>query len=179
MSFLHQSFDTYLKSELAENVNRVMSEASLFEVHHHSVDRMSLTDEQYREPMNSRKIIYVVGHLTKPSGASWLQADGNDQDKENWTKWKKTWLLRFTSSWNREGWHSLRQVLYSQPVNTFLYSRCNLAGLLYCILYSPCNRAGLYSWSWRCKWQLALACDCDCDCDSPNHSVVASATAEK
>ena len=56
-SFIHQIFDTYPKSELEENVNRVMPVASLFGVHHHSVDRMSVTDEQYRQPMNSRKII--------------------------------------------------------------------------------------------------------------------------
>ena len=57
MSFLHQSFDIYLKSELAKNVNRVMPVASSFGVHHHSVDRMSVTDDQCRGPMNSRKII--------------------------------------------------------------------------------------------------------------------------
>ena len=62
MSYSHQSFDTYLKSELAKNVNRVMPVASSFGVHHHSVDRMSVTDDQCRGPMNSRKII-LLGNL--------------------------------------------------------------------------------------------------------------------
>ena len=135
---------------------------------------MNNTDSQWTvERLSSWATYYTFGGFVTSGRWKW---PGQGKLEEIW---KKTWLLRFTISWNREGWHSLRQVLYSQPVNSFLYSRCNLAGLLYCILYSPCNRAGLYSWSWRCKWQLALACDCDCDSDSPNHSVVASATAEK